>query len=93
MTNPDTPLAVAKEVFNARPPDSGPVYGGTALADGSYVLFRLKDVRPGAAEDADESTVQQIGNSLAARRGAGYFASYQGGLRGSAKVEIFEENL
>lgn len=93
MANPDTSLIVAKEIFRAEPPGSAPTYGSVAVADGSYVLYRLKEVQSGDAGAADEPTVEQIENSLARRRGVDYFASYQKGLRDSAKIEIFEENL
>ncbi len=93
MANPDTSLIVAKEIFRAEPPGSAPTYGSVTVADGSYVLYRLKEVQSGDAGAADESTVEQIENSLARRRGVDYFASYQKGLRDSAKIEIFEENL
>lgn len=93
MANPDTALVVAKEVFRAKTAAPEPLYGSVTLADGSYVLFRLKEVRPGAADAADEATEEQISNSLDRRRGIDYFASYQSGLRDNAKIEIFEENL
>jgi peptidyl-prolyl cis-trans isomerase D len=93
MSNPDTSLIVAKEIFRAEPPGSTPTYGSVTVADGSYVLYRLKEVQSGDAGAADEPTVEQIENSLARRRGVDYFASYQKGLRDSAKIEIFDENL
>ncbi|MFC1681286.1 SurA N-terminal domain-containing protein [Pseudomonadota bacterium] len=93
MANPDTSIAVSKEVFRTELSSSGPVYGSVLLPSGGYALFRLKEVRPGEADTADEATVQQISNSLDRRRGLDYFTSYQSGLRDTAKIEIFEENL
>lgn len=93
MSNPETSLLVAKEVFRAEPPAQGPVYGGINVPDGSFVLYRLTDVQSGVPNDADESTNQKIEESLTRRRGGDYFLSYQNGLRDSAEVEIFEENL
>ena len=93
MPNPDTSLVVAKEVFRAEPPEQGLVYGGVNMPDGSFVLYRLTDVQSGMPDDVDESTSKQIEASLNKRRGSEYFLSYQSGLRDSAKVEIFEQNL
>jgi len=93
MPSPDTSPVVAQEVFRARSPDEEPVYGGVTVSDGGFVLYRLTDVKAGIPADADESTVQQIDEFLVKRRGGDYFLSYQNGLRDSAKVEIFEENL
>ncbi len=93
MQNPDTPPMVAKEVFRAESPVSAPVFGGVNVSDGSFVLFRLTEVQPGVPDDADESASQQIEESLVKRRGGDYFLSYQNGLRDSAEVEVFEENL
>ena len=93
MANPDTPIAVSKEVFRTAPTGSGPAFGSVGLPDGSVVLYRIEEVRPGVSDDAEESTMQQISTSLDRRRGIDYFASYQSGLRDTAKIEVFQENL
>ena len=69
------------------------MFGSVVLPDGSYVVFGLKEVLPGEPDTAADGTVQQIGNALDQRRGLDYFSSYQRGLRGTAKIEVFEENL
>ncbi|MDA9983322.1 SurA N-terminal domain-containing protein, partial [Gammaproteobacteria bacterium] len=93
MPNPDTSMVVSKEVFRAEPPEQSPVYGAVNMPDGSFVLYRLTDVQSGVPDAAEESTSKQIEDSLTKRRGSEYFLSYQNGLRDSAKVEIFEQNL
>ena len=87
------PLRVTTEVFRTPAPKAEPVYGGVSLNDGSYVLFRLTDVADGEPAGAEDNTRQEINSLLNNRRGGEYFLSYQRGLRESADVEIFEENL
>ena len=57
------------------------------------MIYRLRESRPGDPEAEDEAVAEQISDSLARRRGADYFASYRSGLRDTAEIEIFEENL
>ena len=92
-TDSDLPLRLTTEVFRATPPSQGPVYGGVALVDGSYTLFRLTDVEKGIPANVDDNTKQEVAASLSRRRGADYFLNYQRGLRESANIEIFEENM
>ena len=89
----DLPLRLSNEVFQAASPHQEPVYGGVALVDGAYTLFRLTDVEEGIPANADDATKEEVAESLSRRRGADYFLSYQRGLRESADVEIFEENM
>lgn len=86
-------LQVTAEIFRTQPPDGSPEYGSVIQADGTYVLFRLTEVNPGVAADADQSTSEEVNRSLTARRGSDYFLSYQRGLRDATAVEVFEENL
>jgi peptidyl-prolyl cis-trans isomerase D len=93
MSDPDTPILVSKDVFTTNFRDAGPAYGGVVLADGDFVLYRLREVRPGEVEAVDDTTVGEISSSLGRRRGLDYFTSYQSGLRSAAKIEVFEQNL
>lgn len=93
MSDPDTPILVSKDVFTTNLRDAGPAYGGVVLADGDFVLYRLREVRPGDVEAVDDSTVGEISSSLDRRRGLDYFTSYQSGLRSAAKIEVFGQNL
>ncbi|MDJ0956752.1 MAG: SurA N-terminal domain-containing protein [Arenicellales bacterium] len=89
----DLPLRLSTEVFRAATATQEPVYGGVVLVDGSYTLFRLTEVEKGVPANADDNTKQAVAQSLTSRRGADYFLSYQRGLRESADIEIFEENM
>lgn len=84
---------VNAEVFRAPPPEAGPVFGGVATADGGYVVFRVTAARSAQGAETADQTRQKLNAALARRRGAEYFLSYERGLRETADVEIFEENL
>lgn len=91
--DPEHSLVVTAEVFRAPKPAQRPQYGGVTLPDGSYVLFRLTGVEQGTPALAGDDTREEVSASLRRRRGTDYFLSYQRGLRDSADVEIFTENL
>ena len=90
---PEHSLLVTSEVFRAPVPDQHPEFGSVTLSDGGYVLFRLTDVEQGGPAQVDDDTRAEVGASLRQRRGTDYFLNYQLGLRKSADVEIFTENL
>lgn len=91
--DPEHSLLLTAEVFRAPKPDQAPRYGNVVLPDGSYVLFRLTHIESELSEQVAEETRKEISTSLNRRRGNDYFLSYQRGLRESAEVEIFSENL
>lgn len=91
--DPEHSLLLTAEVFRAPIPEQDAEYGGVTLPDGSYALFRLTEVKAEEPSAIDEDTKEQVRAALSRRRGSEYFLSFQRGLRESADVEIFTENL
>lgn len=91
--DPEHSLLLTAEVFRAPIPEQDAEYGGVTLPDGSYALFRLTEVKAEEPSATDEDTKEQVRAALSRRRGSEYFLSFQRGLRESADVEIFTENL
>ena len=91
--DPEHSLLLTAEVFRAPVPDEQPQYGSVTMPDGSYTVFRLDHIERGGPAMLNEDSREEVNASLSRRRGNDYFLSYQRGLRQSAEVEIFTENL
>ena len=87
--------AVLEEVFRTGLPDGTdkPGYGGLVTAGGEYVLFRLSRIEEGDPAAADAETRQRIENDLRSRRGFDQFLGFQRGLRESADIQVFADQL
>ena len=91
---PGVPRELLQAVFRAPAPTSEKAaYGGLALANGDYAVFRLAKVQEGDPARAGEELRERLKTVLIRRRGEEAFASYLQGLRSNAKVQVFEDRL
>jgi peptidyl-prolyl cis-trans isomerase D len=91
---PQPRRAVRDEVFRVpAPDDQQPTYGGVALDDGGYVLFRVTAVEPGDSSQADDQLKQRVANALKQRRGLDDYLSYRAGLRDKADIKVYADQL
>jgi peptidyl-prolyl cis-trans isomerase D len=81
-------------VFRAPGPAAGKaVYGGLALANGDYAVFRLNKVQEGDPAKAGDELRERLKAILKRRDGEETFTAYLQGLRSAAKVQVFEDRL
>lgn len=88
------PADAIKAVFRARTPSGAePVYGGVALPDGDYTLFRLVEVIEGDVDKAPEDVETRVLRRLEQRRSQDMVQQYIADLREQGEVTVREEAL
>ncbi len=91
---PEPDRTIVEAVFRApRPAGDRPIYGGSLTPEEEYTIYRLRRVTDGDPSSADEETLERFRSLLTRRRGYDYFLSYQQGLRESAEITIFQDQL
>ena len=92
--NKDTEQALVTAVFSSNRPQQGKAaIGGAELGPRGSIVFELTGVKEGNPGKADAAARKKIGEILSKRQSNDYFANFQSGLRASAGVKIFPENL
>lgn len=84
------PRAVIEKAFTLATPASAPVYGGTALPNGDYVVIALKAVKPGEFTDKDLESVDQ---QLSSAYGQSELEAMSQAMKDTADVKVFNDNL
>ena len=78
---------VLQAAFNIPAPvESGPVYQGAALNNGTYVLIQLNNVNPGNLDAMSPTDRDSLYSSIIERSGRAAFDAYLANLRSSAKI-------
>jgi len=91
---PAPPADAVKAVFRARTPSGDePVYGGVALPNGDYTLFRLVEVIEGDIDKAPEDVETRVIRRLEQRRSQDMVQQYIADLREQGEVTVREEAL
>ena len=91
--NPDS-YSIANFVYSAPLPSADEViFGGDALFDGRYVVYRIVGVTEGDIATAEEEQRSQIENQLKNRFGFELYQNYVTNLKDSANIKIYEEFL
>ena len=92
-TDPST-IGVALHAFSAKKPEAGnQTFGSGPMADGSYAIFRISEVRNGDVASASEEQRQRVVAALMDRFGDGMFDSYIVLLRDGIDININSELL
>jgi peptidyl-prolyl cis-trans isomerase D len=92
--NKGTEQALVSAVFSASRPQQGKaVIGNAELGARGSIVFALTGVIEGNPAKADAAARNKVREMLSKRQSNDYFANFQTGLRATAGVKIFPENL
>lgn len=80
-------------VFAANHPADKAVIGSADLGARGSAVFALNKVIAGEPKKADEAARKKIRDILERRQARDYFANFQAGLRQSANVKIYQQNM
>jgi peptidyl-prolyl cis-trans isomerase D len=90
----EVPLSVRTAAFAAPAPEDGDAVVQTvALADGSQVIFRLTDVRPGDVESVPVNERRTLRDELVRRHGGEELTAYMNQVRSEANVVVQTEQF
>ncbi len=90
----EVPLSVRGAAFTAPPPaDGDAVVQTVALADGSQVVFRLTEVRPGEPESVPVDERRNLRDELIRRHGSEELTAYLNQIRSEASVVVQTEQF
>ena len=76
-----------------RPVAAKPNYDGIRLDNGSYAVVAVEKVTDGDPEQISDTVKKQTKQLLERRRGSDYYDAYLAGLRHTAKIKIYANNL